>query len=453
VAVLSKGALPSPEGGDALFTDLYELTMLQAYFNEGMDEEAAFELFIRSLPPQRNFLVACGLESVMQYLENLHFSPGALEYLALLKSFSRPFLDYLSRFRFAGSVRSVPEGTVIFAGEPILEVVAPLPQAQLVETFLLNQITFQTVVASKGARAVIAANGRALVDFGSRRAHGHDAALKAARALYIAGFASTSNVLAGRHYGIPVTGTMAHSYVQAHDTELDAFRSFVESYPETTLLVDTYDVEEGLLHAIRTAKERGPGHVGAIRLDSGDISSLAKQARQMLDESGLSSVRIFASGGMDEWEIRDLLAAGAPIDGFGVGTAAVVSTDAPALDSAYKLVSYAGRARLKLSADKATLPGRKQVFRRTVAGEMNRDVVGLIDEDIPGVPLLEEVMRGGKRTSRPSDPIADARGRFRRELAGLPSSLRRLEKATEPYPVLLSDGLERELRSVRWSIG
>jgi nicotinate phosphoribosyltransferase len=434
--------------GDGMFTDLYELTMLQAYFNEGMVQDAVFELFIRAMPPGRNFLVACGLEQVLEYLEHLHFSQESLAYLESLGLFTAPFLEYLEAFRFTGDVRAVPEGTAVFPTEPLLEVEAPLPQAQLVETFVLNQITFQTMIASKGARAVLLAGGKTLVDFGSRRAHGTDAGLKAARALYLAGYAATSNVLAGRQFGIPVSGTMAHSYIQAHDSELEAFERFIESFPEAVLLVDTYDTDTGVQRAAEAAL--GSAHpIRGVRLDSGDLATLAREARRILDEAGLQDVSIFASGGLDEEEIAALLAAGAPIDAFGVGTSAVVSTDSPALDSVYKLVSYAGKPRLKLSPEKATLPGRKQVWRvDDGGGTMRGDTIALAGERLEGRPLLVEVMAQGRRTPAGSRSLSDVREHLRRELATLPAELRGLEPAKEPYPVALSAGLDAERRRV-----
>ncbi|HXH21917.1 MAG TPA: nicotinate phosphoribosyltransferase, partial [Dehalococcoidia bacterium] len=397
--------------GEGLFTDLYELTMCQAYFNEGLEQDAVFDLYVRSLPPQRNFLIACGLDQVLSYLEALSFDQAALEYLRSRGLFSEPFLEYLSTLRFTGSVRAVPEGTAVFAGEPILEVTAPIPQAQIVETYLLNQVTFQTIIASKGARAVIAARGRTLVDFGSRRAHGSDAALKAARALYIAGYDSTSNVLAGREYGIPVAGTMAHSYIEAHESEVEAFRAFLRSYPETVLLVDTYDTMEGLRRVAALAAEQGGLRIRGVRLDSGDMGALAKAARQVLDDAGLRAAGIFGSGGMDEYEIDALLSAGAPFTAFGVGTAATVSSDAPALDSAYKLVAFAGRPRMKLSPEKATLPGPKQVFRRLEHGRFAGDVIALASESLPGEPLMVEVMHAGRRTAAGASSLEEARAR------------------------------------------
>ena len=353
------------ETGSALLTDLYQLTMAQSYWREGMLEPAVFDLFVRRLPPGRNYLVACGLEQALEYLEALRFDNRDLAYLDSLGKFSPGFLDYLARFRFTGDVHAMAEGTVAFANEPLLEVIAPLPEAQLVETYLLNQLSYQTLVAAKASRIVTAAAGAAVVDFGLRRAHGTDAGMKAARAAYIAGVDATSNVLAGARYGIPVSGTMAHSYVLAHDSELEAFRAFTETYPDTVLLVDTYDTLGGVAQVVRLARELGEAfQVRAIRLDSGDLGALAGAARTILDDAGLGGVEIFASGDLDEHRIASLVAAGAPIDGYGVGTRMGTSADAPYLNCAYKLVAYAGRPRMKLSEQKATLPCRKQEIGR-----------------------------------------------------------------------------------------
>lgn len=430
--------------GEALFTDLYELTMLHAYFNEGMEQPAVFDLFVRRLPSGRNFLVAGGLEQVLEFLENLHFSAESLQYLDSLRTFSAGFLESLQRIRFTGNVRAVPEGTIVFPQEPLIEVEAPLPQAQLIETYLLNQVTFQTVIASAAARTVISARGRTLVDFGSRRAHGTDAGLKAARALYLAGYASTSNVLAGRKFGIPVAGTMAHSYIQAHESEPEAFREFVQSFPETTLLVDTYDTLQGVRRAAEVARAQKGKRISAIRLDSGDLDALSRGARQILDEAGLQEVRIFASGGLNTDEIARLVAGNAPIDAFGVGTSAVVSPDAPVVDSVYKLVSYAGEPRLKLSTDKATLPGRKQVWRRQSRGRMAGDVLSLLHEQADGQPLLVEVMTEGYRTTAGLETLAAIRDRVRSQLELLPPEMRSLEGSDKPYKVSLSAGLQTE---------
>ncbi len=427
----------------AMFTDLYQLTMMQSYVREGLQGVGVFDLFVRRLPPRRNFLIAAGLGDVLSYLETFRFPKSGLDYLSTLEMFSGDFLNYLEGFRFTGDVYALPEGTVCFAQEPILEIVAPLPQGQLIETFVLNQIHHQTMVASKGARVVRAAEGRPVVDFGMRRMHGTDAAMKGARALYLAGADATSNVLAGHVYGIPVSGTMAHSYIEAHDEESEAFRQFNSLYPGTVLLVDTYDTVEGVRRVARLAREASVNFkVSAIRLDSGDLAHLAHEARKILDESGLSQVEIFASGSLDEETISSLVAAGAPIDGFGVGTRMGVSADAPYIDSAYKLVEYGGRGRLKRSPDKKTWPGRKQVFRVFDNEEPVRDVIGLSDERSGGRPLLEKVMEGGRRIPGADNSLDAARNRCAAQISRLPQALRNLEPAVSPYPVTISAALE-----------
>jgi nicotinate phosphoribosyltransferase len=432
----------------ALLTDLYQLTMLQAYWVEGMHDEAVFTLFCRRLPPTRNYLVACGLDEVLRYLETLRFTPESLEYLASLGMFQAAFLDWLATFRFNGGVHAVPEGTPIFANEPILEVIAPIAEAQLVETFVMNQILVQTVIASKASRVQTAAGDRVAVDFGLRRTHGAEAGLKAARAGYIAGLAGTSNVLAGQKYGIPLYGTMAHSYVQAHGSEMAAFRAFAGLYPNTTLLVDTYDTLRGVEKVVALKRELGASFsVAAVRLDSGDLYDLAVRTRRLLDLGGATGVRIFASGGLDERAIAGLLARGAPIDGFGVGSDLAVSADAPSLDLAYKLVSYAGAGRVKTSPGKPILPGRKQLFRVETDGHATHDIVARADESQPGRPLLRLVMRGGRRVD-PQESIQDARARAARELACLPEAVRRLEAAAPPYLVEVSETLRDYQRQV-----
>lgn len=426
----------------ALFTDLYELTMLQAYWREGMEGEAVFSLFSRKLPGHRNFLLACGLADALDYLEAVRFGDDAIDYLRTTNLFSDEFLDWLRSFRFMGDVWAVPEGTPVFPDEPIIEVVAPIAEAQLAETFVLNQIHYQTVVASKAVRVVHAARGRTIVDFGMRRMHGTDAALKAARACYIAGVDSTSNVLAGKVYGIPIAGTMAHSYVQAFDDELDAFRAFTRVYPRTILLVDTYDTEEGVRRVVELARELGARfQVSAIRLDSGDLVELAFRSRAILDEAGLDHVEIFASGGLDEYEIAHIVEAGAPITGFGVGTRMGVASDAPALDAAYKLTAYNGRGRLKLSPGKAVLPGRKQVFRIEEGGEAVCDIIARHDEAVSGRPLLVQVMRRGRRLPAGQVDLREARARATDEIRRLPERIRGLSPATPPYPVQVSERL------------
>lgn len=429
----------------ALFTDLYELTMLQAYWHEGMADEAVFSLFTRRLPESRNYLLACGLEDALAYLEAVRFSDDASAYLRTVGLFTEPFLEWLRSFRFTGDVYAVPEGTPVFANEPILEIVAPIGEAQLAETFLMNQVHYQTVAASKAARIVHAAAGRGVVDFGMRRMHGTDAALKAARAFHIAGVDSTSDVLAGRVYGVPIAGTMAHSYVQAFDREIDAFRTFARIYPGTTLLVDTYDTLDGVRRVIDLAGELGGAfQVRGVRLDSGDLADLAFGARELLDEAGLTGVRIFASGGLDEYEIERIVASGAPIDAFGVGTKMGVASDAPALDIAYKLTSYAGRGRVKLSPGKPILPGRKQVFRIEEGGRAVRDIIARYDEALPGRPLLRKVMEGGRRLPAGRDTLDRARERARDEIARLPDRVQGLAPAEPPYPVEISDRLRAD---------
>jgi nicotinate phosphoribosyltransferase len=426
----------------ALLTDLYELTMLEAYLDSGMEGTAVFSLFVRRLPDYRNFLLACGLDDVLAYLETLRFDAAALAYLESLGRFSDAFLRRLEAFRFTGDVRAVPEGTPVFPPEPILEVAAPIPEAQLVETFVMNQIHLQTMLASKAARVVRAARGRQVVDFGLRRAHGVDAGMKGARAYHVAGVDATSNVAAGQAYGLQLSGTMAHSYVQAHETEDGAFRDFARLYPDTVLLVDTYDTLTGVGHVVALAREMGERfRVGAIRLDSGSLVELSGAARQMLDGAGLQRVRIFASGNLNEYEIARLLAAGAPIDGFGVGTDMAVSRDAPSLDIVYKLVEYGGRGRLKLSPGKATLPGRKQICRIERDGRAERDVLGRADEALPGRPLLVEVMKAGARLPAGRGSLDEARARAARELERLPAAMRELETAKPPYDVTISAGL------------
>ena len=432
-----------------MFTDFYELTMLQAYFEEGMTEEAVFSLFVRRLPSRRNFLLACGLDTILDYLESLRFCDDDLSYLASLGKFTDRFLAWLKDFRFTGDVWAVSEGTPLFANEPILEVRAPMPQAQIVETFVMNQIHVQTVLATKAHRVVTAANSKPVVDFGSRRMHGMDAALQGARAFFIGGVAATSNVLAGKRFGIPVAGTMAHSYIQAHQDEASAFRAFAKLYPGTILLVDTYDTLAGVRKVCELANTLGEEFkISAVRLDSGDLLALSKETRRLLDEACLEKVEIFASGGLDENMIAALLSSGAPIDGFGVGTSMGVSKDAPDLDIAYKLCAYAGKGRLKLSADKTVLPGRKQVFRFAENDRDVRDVIGRADEDLEGRPLLGPVMRGGRRLAGVCVDVASGRDRARQKVSRLPDRVRAISPARPPYPVEVSQTLSRYRQKV-----
>lgn len=432
-----------------LLTDLYELTMLQSYFEEGLQERAVFSLFVRKLPGARRFLLACGLDDALHYLERLSFGKAALEHLAALRLFPASFLERLAALRFSGDVWAVPEGTPVFAGEPLLEVSAPLPEAQLAETFLVNAVQLQTMIASKAARVVLAAAGRRVVDFGLRRTQGADAGLKGARAMYAAGVDATSNVLAGRAYGIPLAGTMAHSYIQAFPDELAAFRAFVRTHPRTILLVDTYDTLQGVENVIRLSRELGDRfQVRGIRLDSGDLLELSSLARARLDAAGLTGVEIFASGGLDEHQVERLVSEGAPIQGFGVGTAMGASTDAPALDMVYKLVAYAGEGRMKLSTGKVLLPGPKQVFRLQEDGVALRDTLALFGEELPGRPLLRQVMRGGRRTFAP-EALDDIRARARDELRRLPAAHRALARVELPSPVEPSAALLAERDRVR----
>ncbi|NRO96980.1 nicotinate phosphoribosyltransferase [Paraburkholderia sp. NMBU_R16] len=415
-----------------LLTDLYELTMLQAYFDCAMNDSATFELFVRKLPADRNFLMAAGLEQVLDYLGGLHFDAPDIEALARTGRFTARFLASLETLRFTGSVHAMPEGTVFFPDEPILRVTAPLREAQLIESRIINLMHFETVVASKAARCVLAAPGKLLVDFGLRRAHGAEAALLSARSSYLAGFAGTATLLAGLRFGIPLYGTMAHSYVQAHDEETQAFEHFVRSQPDNAiLLIDTYDTEAAArkVAALARALEREGLAVKGVRLDSGDLGVHACKVRAILDDAGLRQITIFASGNLDEYRLRDLMSAQAPIDGFGVGTRMNTSADAPYLDCAYKLTEYAGKPRRKRSEGKATWPGRKQVFRRLDAeGRLASDCIALAGERHAGKELLEPAMSDGART-KPPVRLESAREYARQQLDLLPDSLLDLESA------------------------
>lgn len=437
----------------ALFTDLYEITMAASYLREGMSGLATFSLFVRKLPAERSFLVAAGLEDVLNYLGDLRFSDDAVRYLGALGRFDAGFLEFLRDLRFTGEVRAVPEGTVIFQDEPLIEVTAPIIEAQIVETAVLNLCHFQTLLASKAARSVIAARGRPVVEFGLRRTHGIDAGMKAARCSFIAGAPMSSNVLAGLSYGIPPTGTMAHSYVTAFPREIDSFRAFALAFPANTiLLIDTYDTVAAAHKAVEVAREmqaRGQRLAG-VRLDSGDIVALSKEVRGILDRAGLGYVRIFVSGGLDEDGIDHLLKAGAPIDAFGVGTRMDVSADAPYLDMAYKLVEYEGRHVLKTSPGKTTWTGRKQIYRFLDAkGRCSGDVLALRDEPPPAVsaePLLRAVMESGQLVA-PHPSLAAIRDYCAAQIASLPPDIRRLRGA-EKYPVRYSDRLVALQRSL-----
>jgi nicotinate phosphoribosyltransferase len=417
--------------------------MAQAYHAEHMDQLAVFELAFRRMPRNRNYIVANGLADILNFLTGFQFTSGDIEYLGGRGEFSHDFLDRLEHVRFTGDVYAMREGTLVFPNEPLVQVIAPILEAQLMETIVLNQIHFQSLAASKAARVVAAAGGRMVVDFGSRRAHGTDAALKVARATYLAGGQGTSNVLAGKLYGIPVFGTMAHSYIQAHEDELASFEAFARLYPATTLLVDTYDTLEGVHKVIDLSRKLGERfQIRAVRLDSGDLANLAVATRKMLDEAGLRDVKIFASSGLDEYKIQTLVASGAPIDAFGVGTKLAVVADAPQLDMAYKLVEYGGKGRLKLSAKKVLYPGRKQVFRQVENGRLLRDVIGRFDEPLPGEPLLQPLIEHGQSAVRVD--LNESRLRLKQQMEGLPEALRGLEQAPAPYPVSVSDRLQAD---------
>jgi nicotinate phosphoribosyltransferase len=429
-----------------LVTDLYQLTMLHAYFAHGIGETAVFELFVRKLPRERNFMMAAGLEQALEFLEHLRFAPEELEWIEKSGKFPRGFAEHLAQLRFTGDVHAAPEGTIFFPDEPVLRVTAPMPEAQLVESRLINLVHFETLVATKAARSVIVAPGKLLVDFGLRRAHGAEAGLLAARASYIAGYAGTATVAAGERMGIPVFGTMAHSFVEAHDDEAAAFRHFAEACPQNVvLLIDTYDTEAAARKVVALAPllaSRGI-RVKGVRLDSGDLAALSRSVRRILDEGNLAEATIFASGNLDEYRMRDLVAGGAPIDGFGVGTSLVTSSDAPYLDAVYKLQEYAGKARRKRSTGKATWPGRKQVYRHyDGAGRFAHDIVSVEGDEQRGEPLLVPVMRKGKRLGAP-ESLAAIRERAAGQLAKLPERLRALESAASPYRVEIAPALRK----------
>jgi nicotinate phosphoribosyltransferase len=433
-------AAPGDRVAPALVTDLYELTMAAAYEAAGIEHEATFELFVRSLPAQRRFLVAAGLDDALAGLESWRFDAADAGYLAGLGLFPDGFVERLAGLRFTGEVWAVPEGEAVFAGEPLVRVTAPVVEAQLVETWLLNRIASQTMLASKAARVALACGDRSFVDFSARRDHGVDAAMATARAAWMCGAAGTSLVAAGRRWGIPLSGTMAHSFVMSYDDERDAFRAYARAFPHSAvLLIDTYDTVTGAHRAVEVAHELAAEGIAitGVRLDSGDLAALSHEVRAVLDEGGLSGVQIIASGDLDEHAVAALLAAGAPIDAFGVGTRLGTSADAPHLGAVYKLVDDAGGPRMKLAAGKVTLPGRKQVWRLA-----DRDVLALHDEDVPGGrPLLVPVMASGRRTS--VEPLARIRERAMATIDWLPAPLRSLDVAHEPvWQVDVSPGLE-----------
>src|SRR5919109_1698636 len=380
----------------ALLTDLYQLTMLQGHVDQGMEETAVFEFFVRKLPAQRNFLIAAGLEQALTFLETIQFTQEELAWIAGHGAFRADFVRYLEKFRFSGDVHAMAEGTVFYPNEPILRVTAPIAQAQLVESRLINLLHFETLIASKAARSVLMAPAKLLVDFGLRRAHGAEAGLLAARASYLAGFAGSATVLAAPLFGVPVYGTMAHSFVQAHDDEITAFDHFAHSLPENVvLLIDTYDTEAAAEKVVRVAPKlmRDGIKIKGVRLDSGDLAEHAFKVRRILDDGGLQDVTIFASGSVDEYVLEKLMQKGAPIDGFGIGTHMDTSADAPYLDCAYKLVEYAGKARRKRSEGKVLWPGRKQVFRcYDDDGCMREDILSLEGDNVDGEALIRPMM-------------------------------------------------------------
>ena len=431
----------------SLIVDLYELAMVDAYRQTGMAEQpATFSLFVRSLPRERGYLVAAGLDDALTWLEELRFGDDELAAVERLGMFGSDFLDWVAQVRFTGSVRAMPEGTVVFAHEPIVEVDAPIAQAQLAETFLLNQITLQTTLATKAARCRHAAQGRSVVDFALRRTQGIDAGMKLARVARLTGLTATSNVAGADRYGLPASGTMAHSFVQAHRDEAEAFRAYARAFGEATvLLVDTYDSIRGIDAAIAVATELGrqDATISGIRLDSGDLAALARYARGRLDQAGLGHMRILASGGLDEHEIHRLVEVErAPIDGFGVGSALGVSADAPSLDSVYKLVAHDGRPVLKTSPGKAIWPGAKQVWR---SSDWSADTLALAEEGPPGPdvrPLMAMVMDHGVRTAEGSCSLSEANEHFEHQWASLSDDRRHLTTPT-PHPVEISPRLRR----------
>jgi len=438
----------------SMLTDLYELTMCASYFDNKRNELATFDLFIRKLPPNRSYFVFAGLEQVLLFLKNARFNQEQTRYLKN-QGFKEDFLNYLRGFKFCGEVWAVPEGTIVFPNEPLIRVTAPIIESQLIESFLLNTVNVQTMIATKASRVVNAAQGRAVIEFGLRRTQGADAGMKAARCSYIAGCTGTSNTLAGMEYGIPVFGTMAHSFVMFLENEIDAFRVFAETFPEkSTLLIDTFDDIKGAEHAATVAKEleKKGFRLNAVRIDSGDLVDISKKVRALLDEKGLNYVKIFASGDLDEYKIAGLLRKGAKIDAFGVGTRMSTSEDKPYVDIIYKLsekMDKAGRfvPTMKLSKGKITLPGRKQVFRvKDNMGDFVKDIIALHNEKVEGEPLLVKVMEKGE-TVYDLPTLEEIRKRALENLSKLPEKYKKLRKAPR-YPVVLSPRLKKMLNEL-----
>ena len=428
-----------------LLTDLYELTMAAAYFDRQMHESASFSLFVRH-NKRRGYYVAAGLAPVLDFLASFRFASDDIDYLKETNLFKAPFLDYLTGLRFGGDVWAIPEGSLFFPNEPILEITAPLIEAQILETVLINIMGLHTLIATKAARCVDAAQGRMLIDFGLRRTQGMSAGMAAARSTYLAGFDATSNVLAGKQYGIPISGTMAHSFIQSFETELDAFLSYARSFPERcVLLIDTFDTIKGAHTAVRAAKQmRNSGdRLVGVRLDSGDLVALSKEVREIFDSAGLKDVKIFTSGGLDEHGVAEAVAQGAAIDAFGVGTKIGVSADVPYLDMVYKMVQYADRPVCKLSPGKITLAGRKQIYRcQDDKGCYTYDTIGLRGERFPDAQaLLDQVMQQGRRLE-PGPDLKRIKNHFEIELKRLPTKYRAL---SDPacYPVKVSPKLQK----------
>jgi len=440
----------------ALLTDLYQLTMAQTYFQSQRLDPATFSLFIRSYPPNRGYFVAAGLQDVLEFLEQFAVDSTGIDYLHSRRLFADDFLDLLKGLKFTGDVWAIPEGRLAFKDEPFLEVTAPIIEAQIVETFIINQVNLQSLIATKAARCVHAAGGRAVVDFALRRAHGIDAGMKVARASYLAGFTGTSNVRAGQEYGIPIVGTMAHSFVSSFEQEMDAFRAFIASFPNNSiLLIDTYDTLAGARKAVEIAKEMAANgqQLQGVRIDSGDLKKLAIEVRRIFDEAGLKSVKIIGSGGLDEFDLADFTVADVPYDSYGVGTKMGVSADAPWFDIAYKLVEYDERPVLKLSTGKVSWPGKKQVFRmRDERGQLQKDVIALREENIPGAdPLLQKVMATGEVAVR-YPTLEEIRDNFMGEFKRLSDPIKAIWNPAS-YPVEISPQLTKLREEVGRQLG
>jgi nicotinate phosphoribosyltransferase len=439
----------------ALLTDLYQLTMAQSYFQSQRLAPATFSLFVRSYPPNRSYFVSAGLQDVLEFLEQFKMDSAGIDYLRSRRMFTDDFLDFLMVLKFTGDVWAIPEGRLFFKDEPVMEVTAPIVEAQIVETFIINQINFQSLIATKAARCVHAAGARSVVDFSLRRTHGIDAGMKVARSSYLAGFAGTSNVRAGQHYGIPIVGTMAHSFVSSFEHEIDAFRAFVTSFPNhSTLLIDTYDTATGARKAVQVAREMGARgeRLQGVRIDSGDLAKLAVEVRQIFDEAGLKDVKIIGSGGLDEHDLAEFTEAHIPYDSYGVGTKMGVSADAPWSDIAYKLVEYDNRPVLKLSPAKVSLPGKKQVARLCdKQGKLQKDIITLRGEAIAGAePLLKKVMTAGKITA-PLPSLEEIRSVFLSEFARLPEPIKAIRDPA-PYLVEHSARLQEHCISVEQQV-